>query len=63
MNGEKPLTVTAITQQIKPDIYPKVDDEATILLTYPTTQAVNCLPYSQDVRAYYRADSFDNTIF
>jgi predicted dehydrogenase len=30
----------AITQQIKPDIYPKVDDEATILLTYPKTQGI-----------------------
>ncbi len=40
MNGEKPLTVTAITQQIKPDLYPKVDDEATIILTYPTAQAI-----------------------
>ncbi len=40
MNGEKPLTVTAVTQQIKPEIYPKVDDEATIVVTYPTAQAI-----------------------
>jgi predicted dehydrogenase len=40
MNGERPLTVTAVTQQIKPDIYPKVDDEATIVLRYPTAQAI-----------------------
>lgn len=40
MQGEKALTVTAITQQIKPHIYPKVDDEATILVTYPKAQAV-----------------------
>lgn len=40
MNGEAPLTVTAITQQIKPDIYPKVDDEATIVITYPKAQAI-----------------------
>ena len=40
MNNERPLSVTAITQQIKPELYPKVDDEATILLTYPKTQAV-----------------------
>jgi predicted dehydrogenase len=32
--------VTAVTQQIKPDVYPKVDDEATIVLTYPKTQAI-----------------------
>lgn len=40
MNGEAPLTVTAVTQQIKPDIYPHVDDEATIILTYPKAQAI-----------------------
>jgi glucose-fructose oxidoreductase len=40
MNGEKPLSVTAITQQIKPDIYPHVDDEATIVLAYPKAQAI-----------------------
>jgi predicted dehydrogenase len=40
MGGERPLTVTAVTQQIKPEIYPKVDDEATIVLTYPKAQAI-----------------------
>jgi predicted dehydrogenase len=40
VNGERPLTVTAVTQQIKPDVYPKVDDEATIVLTYAKAQAI-----------------------
>lgn len=40
MKGQRPLSVTAVTQQIKPDIYPKVDDEATIILTYPQAQGV-----------------------
>jgi glucose-fructose oxidoreductase len=40
MNGEKPLSVTAVTQQIKPDVYPRVDDEATIILTYAKAQAI-----------------------
>src|SRR6202050_1869320 len=40
MNGERPLTVTAVTQQIKPQIYSRVDDEATIVLTYPKGQAI-----------------------
>src|SRR6266702_2729419 len=40
MNGERPLSVTAVTQQIKPEIYPYVDDEATIILTYPKAQAI-----------------------
>lgn len=34
MKGKTPLAVTAVTRQIKPDIYPKVDDDATILLEY-----------------------------
>ncbi|RRA49991.1 gfo/Idh/MocA family oxidoreductase [Acidipila sp. EB88] len=40
MHGEAPLTVTAVTQQIKPDVYPKVEDEGTIILTYPHMQAI-----------------------
>jgi glucose-fructose oxidoreductase len=40
MNGERPLTVTAVTQQVKPQIYSRVDDEATIILTYPKAQAI-----------------------
>lgn len=40
MDGQRPATVTAVTQQIKPEIYKHVDDEATIILTYPKAQAV-----------------------
>lgn len=40
MKNELPLTVSATLQQIKPHIYPKVDDEATIILTYPRSQAI-----------------------
>ena len=40
MDNARPTTVTAVTQQVKPDIYPKVDDEATIILTYPEAQAI-----------------------
>jgi len=40
MNGEIPITVTAITQQIKPELYPKVEDEATIILTYKKAQVI-----------------------
>src|SRR6476469_2691317 len=32
MEGKAPVAVTAVTRHIKPDIYPKVDDDATILL-------------------------------
>ena len=40
MDGRRPDSVTAITQHIKPDVYPRVDDEATIILTYPKAQAI-----------------------
>jgi predicted dehydrogenase len=40
MQGERPQSVTAVLQQLKPEVYPQVDDEATILLTYPSAQGV-----------------------
>ena len=40
MKGETPLTVSCVTQQIKPDLYPNVEDDATIILTYPKTQVI-----------------------
>jgi len=40
MQGQPPLSVTAVTQTDKPQIYPKVDDEATVILRYPRAQAV-----------------------
>jgi scyllo-inositol 2-dehydrogenase (NADP+) len=40
MDGQRPLAVTALTQRIKPAIYPHVDDEATVLLEYPRAQGV-----------------------
>jgi predicted dehydrogenase len=40
MHGETPLTVTAVVNHDKPEIYPRVDDDATIVLQYPHAQAV-----------------------
>ena len=40
MNGKAPLSVTAVTKHIKPNIYPKVDDDATILLEYPEATGI-----------------------
>jgi predicted dehydrogenase len=40
MHGETPTTVTAVLQTIKPQIYARVDDEATVVLTYPKAQAI-----------------------
>jgi predicted dehydrogenase len=39
LDGEKPNTVTAVTQQLQPENNPKVDDDATIILTYDKAQA------------------------
>jgi len=35
MHGQKPVAVTAITRHYKPAVYPKVDDDATIIVEYP----------------------------
>jgi predicted dehydrogenase len=40
MDNERPLAVTAMTQTEKPLIYPRVDDEATILVQYPKAQGI-----------------------
>jgi len=41
MDGAAPLTVTAVTQHLKRDsVYARVDDEATLILTYPDAQAI-----------------------
>ncbi|MBY0478688.1 MAG: Gfo/Idh/MocA family oxidoreductase [Chitinophagaceae bacterium] len=39
LNGEKPLSVVAVTQQLQKENNPKVDDECTIILTYKNTKA------------------------
>lgn len=40
MKGQKPSSVSATLQTFKPDVYPKVDDEATIVLAYPDAQGI-----------------------
>jgi glucose-fructose oxidoreductase len=40
MHGEAPVSVTAVSQTDKPGTYPRVDDDATIVLKYPHAQAV-----------------------
>ena len=36
MNGETPVSVYAVLRQNKPERYPKVDDDATIIVEYPS---------------------------
>ena len=38
-DGKRPNTVTAVTQQLQPENNPKVDDDATIILTYDNSNA------------------------
>jgi len=40
MEGKRPNSVTAITQQLQPENNPKVDDESIIILTYDNSQAL-----------------------
>ncbi|HCB46998.1 MAG TPA: oxidoreductase [Algoriphagus sp.] len=40
MNGESPISVTAITQQLQPENNPKVEDDATIIVNYSTAQVI-----------------------
>ncbi len=40
MDNQRPLAVTALAQTNKPAIYPRVDDEATILVQYPRAQGI-----------------------
>ena len=38
--GEQPISVSAVTRQFKPHIYPKVDDDATIVVNYRDAQCI-----------------------
>lgn len=40
LDGEKPVSVFASLKQYKPGVYPKVDDDATIILSYPDMEGV-----------------------
>jgi len=40
MDEQKPVSVFAVARHIKPDVYPKVEDDATIVLTYPKAEVI-----------------------
>jgi predicted dehydrogenase len=40
MQDEEPVSVTAVTRQFKPSVYPRVDDDATIIINYPSAQCI-----------------------
>lgn len=40
LDGAVPERVTAVTRTFKPETYPKVDDDSTIIVDYPETQGI-----------------------
>ena len=40
MDGQRPVAVTAVTQRLQPDVYRNVEDEATVLVEYPSAQGI-----------------------
>jgi predicted dehydrogenase len=66
MRGETPLSVTAVVNHDKPEIYPRVDDDATIVLAYPHTQAVIQAswnwPFSRKDMEVYGANGYAITV-
>ena len=67
MHGEAPLTVTAVTLHIKPAIYPNVDDDSTIVLTYPHAQAIIQgswnWPFDRKDMEVYGATGYVDTVY
>ncbi len=40
MHGERPISVVASATTLKPSVYPRVDDDATIIVTYPSATTI-----------------------
>ena len=40
LGNERPISVTAVFQTNQPEVYPNVDDNATIVLEYPEAQGI-----------------------
>lgn len=38
--GQRPLSVMAVTQRLQPNRFPRVEDESTIVVTYPRAQGI-----------------------
>ena len=66
MRGETPISVTAVTNHDKPEIYPRVDDDSTIILEYPHAQAVIMgswnWPFSRKDMEVYGATGYAITV-
>jgi predicted dehydrogenase len=67
MHGELPTSVTAVALQLKPQIYPNVDDDSTIVLTYPHAQAILQgswnWPFARKDMEVYGATGYVDTLY
>jgi glucose-fructose oxidoreductase len=67
MHGELPTTVTAVTLRIKPQIYPNVDDDSTVVLSYSHAQAIIQgswnWPFSRKDMEIYGATGYVDTLY
>lgn len=66
-HDELPETVTAVTLHIKPKIYPKVDDDSTVVLTYPGSQSIIQgswnWPFDRKDMEVYGATGYADTVY
>jgi predicted dehydrogenase len=66
-HGQLPLTVTAVTLHIKPQIYPNVEDDSTVILTYPHSQAIIQgswnWPFARKDMEIYGATGYVDTLY
>ena len=67
MHGDLPLTVSAVTLHIKPQIYPNVEDDSTVILTYPHAQAIIQgswnWPFARKDMEIYGATGYVDTLY
>ena len=65
MHGNAPDSVVAVTRTFKPEVYPKVDDDATVVLQYAKAQAVLMpswnWPFSRKDMEVYGVDGYGIT--
>ena len=66
-HGQLPLTVSAVSLHIKPDKYPKVEDDSTIVLTYSKSQAIIQgswnWPFDRKDMEVYGATGYVDTVY
>ena len=67
MHGELPTSVSAVMLHVKPEIYPKVEDDSTVILTYPHAQVIVQgswnWPFDRKDMEVYGAKGYVNTVY